>query len=199
MQVLSALIMVYILLITIRVILSWIPSGSAGTQKLNQLLHKITDPYMNKFRGIGWLRAGMMDFSPVLGLVILSFALYITQRLSSGSFPSIGELLIWIINMAWGIVAFLVTILAIAMIVRLITLYTIKGSRPNWIDKLDAFLFPKVSRILGVFTQKTVSYPLALAVCAVSLGLSCMSSFLDRLAPGTISLSGSHQDIDLCS
>lgn len=166
MRVLSAVLMVYFFLVMIRVILSWVPSSSQGTLKFKQFIHKLTDPYMNRFRGISWLRFGMLDFSPVLGLMILSFLLYLTQRLSYGGFPSVGELLIWIIQMAWGIVAFIMMILAIVMIVRLITLYTMKGSRPDWIDRIDAFLFPRVSRILGMVTNKTVPYPLALGVSA---------------------------------
>jgi hypothetical protein len=71
--------------------------------------------------------------------------------------------------MVWGIIAFLMTLLAIVMIVRLVTLYTMKGSRPDWIDRLDAFLFPKVSRILGLLTHKTVQYPLALGISAAAL------------------------------
>jgi len=169
MRILSALIMVYFLLIMARIILSWIPNTSEGTMRIKAFIGRLTDPYMRHFRGIGWLRFGMLDFSPVLGLAVLSFFLYLTQRLSMGSFPSLGELLIWLIQMVWGIAAFLMTILAIVMIVRLITLYTVKGRRPDWIDRLDAFLFPRVSRILGIFTHRTVAYPVALGISAAAL------------------------------
>ena len=169
MRVLSALLMVYFFLIMIRIILSWLPASSEGTMKFKAMIDKLTDPYMNRFRGISWLRFGMLDFSPVLGLAVLSFFLYLTQRLSMGSFPGPGELIAWVLQMVWGIIAFLMTLLAIVMIVRVVTLYTMKGSRPDWIDRLDAFLFPKVSRILGLFTHKTVQYPLALGISAAAL------------------------------
>jgi YggT family protein len=169
MRVLSALLMMYFFLIMLRIILSWVPGSSEGTHKIRDLVGKLTDPYMNRFRNISWLRFGMLDFSPVLGLAILSFFLYLTQSLSSGSIPSIGELIILIIQLVWGIIAFLAVIFAVTMLVRLVTLYTIKGQRPNWIDRLDAFLFPRVSRILGLFTNKAVSYPLALGICAFAL------------------------------
>ena len=168
MQILSAIIMVYFFLIMIRIILSWLPNSSEGTKRIKAMVSRLTDPYMNRFHGFSWLRFGMFDFSPVLGLAVLSFLLFITQRLSLGSFPDLGELLIWVIQTVWGLIAFLATLMAIVMLVRLVTLYAVKG-RPNWIDRLDAFLFPKVSRILGIFTDKTVSYPIALGVCAAGL------------------------------
>ena len=160
--------MVYFLLIMIRVILSWVPSNSEGSMKIQAFINRLTDPYMNKFRGISWLRFGMFDFSPVLGLALLSFLLYITQRLSTGGFPSVGELIVLVIQLVWGLAAFLATLLGVLMIIRLVTLYTVKG-RPSWTSRLDAFLFPRVSKILGVFTGRSVSYPLALGVSAACL------------------------------
>lgn len=168
MRVISALLMVYFFLIMLRVILSWIPPSSEGTRKITDFISRLTDPYMNRFRNISWLRFGMLDFSPVMGLAVLSFFLYLTQNLSSGSIPTIGDLILLIIQLVWGIIAFIAMLFAIVMLVRLVTLYTVKG-RPTWIDRLDAFIFPRVSRILGLFTNKTVSYPIALAVCAVVL------------------------------
>ncbi len=166
MRVLSAVLMTYYFLIIIGVLLSWVQSSSPATERFKQIIHQITDPYMSHFRGISWLQFKMLDLSPLLGLIIITFALFLTQKLSVGSFPSIGELLEWIIVTIWGIVAFLIALVAIVMIVRLITLYSMKGERPNWIDRIDAFLFPRVSRIMGVFTGKTIAYPVALGVSA---------------------------------
>ena len=70
--------------------------------------------------------------------------------------------------MVWGIIAFLVTLAAALMLIRLVSLYTVKG-RPMWTDRLDSFLFPRVSRILGFFTNRTVSYRIALGVSALVL------------------------------
>ena len=169
MRVLSALLMMYFFLIMIRIVLSWLPSSTEGTQKIKAFVNRLTDPYMNRFRGITWLRFGMLDFSPVLGLAILSLLLYLTQSLSAGSIPTAGDLIFLIIQLVWGIVAFLALLFAAAMIVRLVTLYAMKGARPTWIDRLDAFLFPRVSKILGLFTSRAVAYPVALAVCAAAL------------------------------
>ena len=169
MQIMSGLIMVYVLLIMLRVIFSWVPEGGAeGTMKIKSLVMKLTDPYMNRFQGFSRLRFGMIDFSPVLGMMILFFMLFVTQRLAGGDFPSRGELLMWLTAMVWGIIAFLVTLAAVLMLIRLVSLYTVKG-RPMWTDRLDSFLFPRVSRILGFFTNRTVSYRVALGVSVLVL------------------------------
>ncbi len=168
MRILSAFLMLYFLLIMIRVVLSWIPDSSGGTMPIRAFINRMTDPYMSRFKGISWLRFGMFDFSPVLGLALLSFLLYITQRLSAGGLPGAGELIVIAVQLIWGLIAFLATLLGIIMIIRLVFLY-IKKEHSNWTTRLDTFLFPQVSKIVGLFTKRTVTYPIALAVSAVSL------------------------------
>ncbi len=181
MKILSGLLMIYFLLILLRVFLSWIPNISPGSNKIKTLINRFTDPYMNRFMRISWLRFGVFDFSPVLGLALLSLLLYLTQRLSTGGMPSAGELIILAIQLIWGLAAFLATLIGILMLIRLTTLYAVKG-RPEWIDRLDRFLFPWVAKILGLFTSRTVAYPIALAICAVSLLAArfLIGSLLDR-------------------
>ncbi len=169
MRILSAMLMLYFILIMIRVFLSWIQVSSPGMNKLRNFIYRVTNPYMKNFTGISWLKFGMFDFSPILGLAILSFFLYLTQNLASGHFPGVGELLVWLISLIWSVARFFLMILAIVMIVRLITLYTMKHQRPQWMDRLDAFLFPRVSRIMGIFTGKPLPYPAALGISALML------------------------------
>ena len=102
MQIMSGLIMVYLLLIMLRFIFSWVPEGgSEGTMKIKSLVMRITDPYMNRFQGFQRLRFGMFDFSPILGIMLLFFLLFVTQRLADDNFPSYRELLGWIVSMVW--------------------------------------------------------------------------------------------------
>lgn len=169
MYALSAILTVYYFIIITSFVLSWVKSTSESMMRFKGFIHKLTDPYMKHFRGIAGLRFGMMDFSPILGIIILSFFLFLTQNLAAGVFLTWYDLVFWLIIRIWGFIAFMIMVLAIVMLVRLLTLYTMKDSRPNWIDSLDRFLFPIVSRILGVFTNKTVAYPVALGVIAVIL------------------------------
>lgn len=165
----SAILTVYYFIIITGFILSWVKSTSESMMKFKGFIHKLTDPYMKHFRGIAGLRFGMFDFSPLLGLIILSFLLFLTQNLAAGVFLTWYDLVFWLIVRIWRFIAFFIMVLAIVMLIRLVTLYTMKGSKPDWIDSLDRFLFPIVSRILGMFTNQTIAYPLALGIIAVIL------------------------------
>ncbi len=169
MRIISGLLTVYYFIVIISFILSWVRSNTAGMMKFKGYINKLTEPYMKHFRGISWLKFGMVDFSSILAIIVLSFLLFLTQNLAAGVFPSWYSLVFWLVLRIWGFVAFLIMILAIVMIFRLITLYAMKGSRTDWMDKLDRFLFPLVSRFLGIFTNKTVAYPVALGIFAAVL------------------------------
>ena len=169
MQIISGFLMVYYFIIIASFILSWVRTSTPGMLKFKGIINSITEPYMKHFRNISWLRFGMMDFSSILGIIVLSFLLFLSQNLAAGLFPSWYSLVFWIILRAWGFIAFFIMILAVLMIFRLVTLYAMKGSRPNWIDSIDRFLFPMVSRFLGIFTNKTVAYPIALGIFAAVL------------------------------
>lgn len=169
MRIISGMLMVYYFLVIISFILSWVQTTSEGMMKFKAFIHKLTDPYMDYFRGITWLRFGTVDFSSVLGIIVLSFLLFLTQNLAAGAFLTWYDLVFWLIARIWGFMAFLIMLFAILMIFRLVTLYAIKDSKPDWIDRIDRFLFPLVSRFLGIFTNKTIAYPLALGIFAVTL------------------------------
>jgi len=165
--------MVYYLIIILDIILSWVRSPSLGRLKL--LTNRLTDPYMRHFRGISWLRFGMLDFSPILGLILLGLILFVTQGLSSGIFPTWYDLVFWIIERIWGLAAFILVFFVILALLRLITLLAARGRRAGWLNGIDRFLFPIVSKFLGIFTHRSLTYPLALSLFAAALILLRLS------------------------
>jgi len=162
--------MIYYLIIILDIILSWVRSPSLGRLKL--FTHRLTEPYMRHFRRISWLRFGMLDFSPILGLILLGLILFLTQGLASGIFPTWYDLIFWIIERVWGVAAFILILLAALTLLRLITLFAARGRRPEWLGGIDRLLFPIVSKFLGMFTHRPLTYPLALSIfAAVLIGL----------------------------
>jgi len=172
-RIVSSLLMVYYLIIILDIILSWVRSPSLGRLKL--LTNRLTDPYMRHFRGISWLRFGMLDFSPILGLILLGLILFVTQGLSSGIFPTWYDLVFWIIERIWGLAAFILVFFVILALLRLITLLAARGRRAGWLNGIDRFLFPIVSKFLGIFTHRSLTYPLALSLFAAALILLRLS------------------------
>lgn len=72
----SALFTVYIVLIFIRILMSWIPRlpDNEAVQSVTRFIRDVTDPYLNIFRRfIPPIGAGGMglDLSPVVGVILL--------------------------------------------------------------------------------------------------------------------------------
>ena len=67
----SSFISIYLVLLFIRVLLTWFPNINWSNQPFTAL-SQITDPYLNLFRSI-IPPLGGMDFSPMLAFLALSF------------------------------------------------------------------------------------------------------------------------------
>ena len=69
---LVTVISIYMIIITFRIFFSWFSGMDRNNQLLN-ILRKITDPYLFLFRRIKFLKIGMFDLSPILGILLLYF------------------------------------------------------------------------------------------------------------------------------
>lgn len=128
----------------------------------------ITDPFLDRFRGAGWLRVGTVDFSPVIAIVLLSVVLRITETLAAQGTITAWQAIAIVIASFWSLFRFLGTILAVLIFVRMLFLLVTKSSHPI-LDGLDRFLFPRVSRVMGLFTSKPLPYAAALAITGAVL------------------------------
>ena len=75
----NALFIVYIILIFIRVLLSWIPRMpyNPTLSAVVGFVHQVTDPYLNLFRRILPPLGGRgmaIDISPIIGVIVLLIA-----------------------------------------------------------------------------------------------------------------------------
>ncbi|PSB67981.1 YggT family protein, partial [filamentous cyanobacterium CCP1] len=71
----------YLVLIIIRVLLSWFPTVNWLNPPFS-ILSQLTDPYLNLFRSI-IPPLGGIDFSPMLAIILLSFVSSAVQTASS--------------------------------------------------------------------------------------------------------------------
>ena len=71
----SALFLVYIVLIFIRILMSWVPRvpASATLRPVLDFITETTDPYLNLFRRF-IPPLGMLDISPILAVFVLLIA-----------------------------------------------------------------------------------------------------------------------------
>lgn len=177
------LINIYLFLCFIRILLSWIPQ--AAYSSFGRILSSICDPYLNWFRRFRFTRIGMVDFSPVLSLGILSIAAELITTLAATGRISLWGLFISFIQLIWSFAGFILNLLIIFLVIRLI--YDLSGSSngsPFWYN-LDRFLNPVISKITGLFSWR-MQYRTRLIVTLIAVLLIriALGLFIGSLSVG---------------
>jgi uncharacterized protein YggT (Ycf19 family) len=73
-QFVSVFVGVYVLLILVYILLSWVPAGSSGVvETLRRYLHEVCEPYLRLFRRFV-PPLGPLDLSPIVAIVALTVA-----------------------------------------------------------------------------------------------------------------------------
>lgn len=153
---LRQIINVYLFLCFIHILLSWIPQ--AAYSSFGRMLSSICDPYLNWFKRFRFTRIGMVDFSPLLSLGILSITTQLITSLLATGTVSLWGLFISFIQLIWSFIGFILNVLIIFLIVRL--LYDVFGSSigsPFWYN-LDRLLNPVIAKTTGFFSGKYMGY-----------------------------------------
>ena len=181
MSVLSTLTSLYMLIIFIRIILTWF----SGNIRVPEFLSRITDPYLNWFRRFPGLRIGYMDLSPVAGLAILSILNQIFSTLARFGVISLGIILTMILQALWSILSFLIILLFIIVILRLIAYLlnlNIYGVFWRMVDTISQPVLFRINRIL--FGGRIVKFLASLLLSAAAL---MVTYFILRLAVSLLS------------
>lgn len=170
MQVLTALLQVYMLLLIIRIVLTWV-SMDHGHPVL-RVLHAVCDPYLNWFRRFRFLVMGSLDFSPLAALLVLNFFWGLTSQISMEGQISLGIGLSILVRLVWGAAAFFFLLLGVLATVRFLAVRFRWGGQTIW-AYLDALLQPPayaLGRILrpGAFMAYTTTL---IVLGAVSLAV----------------------------
>jgi uncharacterized protein YggT (Ycf19 family) len=84
-QSVASFIKLYLLLLFVRVLLTWFPNVNWMRQPWT-MLRQVTDPYLNLFRNLIPPIMGQIDFTPILGFMVLQF---LARVLSTD--PSLGR------------------------------------------------------------------------------------------------------------
>lgn len=183
MSVITAILAAYSFIIFIRIMLSWIPIPQLD--KVKEFLSRLVDPYLNMFRGISWLRWGMFDLSPVVGLILLSILTNITGSLANAEAVTAVSIFILILQHVWNFLSFIINALIILLIVRLVVSLVNGGTAHSW-GNLDSIIYNMMARIVGFFTQKSVSFHIGLLITIAFLlvcriGLAFLLNLLVKL------------------
>ena len=143
---LAALISLYTVACFVSIILTWFPG--AKFTAFGRGLSKVTDPYMNIFRRIRWMRIGYVDFSPILALGALSLASSILSGITATGRITLGGTLSSIILMLWGLAKSILVLFFVIVLVRFIVV-AIKGYNDSYGSPWQA-----LDQFLGGFAQR---------------------------------------------
>ena len=145
----SAVIFVYALLLSLRIVLGWFTPREMGRPW--DFLRRITDPYLDLFRRIRFLRAGMFDFSPVAAVLALVLVIGLINQLANSPRFTVGFVIASVVGAAWSGVQFLlIFFLAIAVLRAIPLLFRAVAGSPIW-RVVDLIIDPLVSWMARLF------------------------------------------------
>lgn len=176
-RVISSILSVYMLLLFIRILLTWF-SGAALGRPLD-LLKRVTDPYLDIFRRIRFLRTERIDFSAIAAVISLVIVLNIINTLRLYGEISFGIILALIISALWSAVFFILCFFGILMAARLVsTLLHAASFSPFW-QTIDLIVNPALAFIQRViFRGRQLSYKAGLGAGVAVVGVTAIAGRL---------------------
>ena len=155
---------IYSYLCIIYIFLSWFGSNSRGG-----FLYEICEPYLSWFRRFKFTQIGMVDFSPILAIGILSiFAGLLFQIAETRTF-SLLRLALTLVGIVWSFFSFLLNFFIIILIIRLVLDFSENYRQGNFADMLDRFLSPVFVRVHRLSGGKFMSLRKQIIVCLIVL------------------------------
>lgn len=159
----------YVILCFIRIILTWFPQFEYSV--VGKFLSTLCDPYLNLFRRLP-LRIGLIDFSPMISIGLLSLLSSILGNIARTGKLYIGGILSTLLLLLWSIFSSLITLFIIILVIRLVVMiFSKRGNYYNSVwSRLDNALSPLIFRLTKIFSfGRTIQYKSALILAIVEL------------------------------
>jgi YggT family protein len=186
MDLLAGLCGLYSLLIFIRVMITWFSGANYGRPV--ELLARITDPYLNWWRGIPGLRAGFLDLSPIAAMAVLSLAQSVFSTIAAYGRITLGIILAIAVSAIWQALSFILGFCLIVLVLRLAAYLTNRNTYGGFwriIDTISSPLLYRINRI--VFGRRLVNYLTGLITAIALLGVIWIGGkFAVRLLAGLL-------------
>jgi YggT family protein len=174
MQILAALTSAFMILVFIRILLTWF--GGINFGKFYVFLCAVCDPYLNWFRRFRIFRNSPLDFSPLIGLAVLSFAHTIFLSWGSIGTITLSFVLIMILQAVRSIITWVLGFFIVVLVLRGIAFIgNFNTYSPFWqfVDyiaqpvmyRINRVFFP--SRITGYLFRLVFSIFILLVICAL--------------------------------
>lgn len=150
---LNGVIYVYMILLVLRILLSWIRGAVYG--KPWELLVRVTDPYLSLFSRIRFLRQGMFDFTPIAAILTLVVALNVIQSIQRFGTITVGRFLGIVTGAVWSGLAFLLVLVLILAIFRAVVLAVRPGQETQITSAVGMMVEPAVSLVRRIVSARS--------------------------------------------
>jgi YggT family protein len=167
MNILSGITSIYMLLIFIRILLTWFSGAYYG--RAFEALRSITDPYLDWFRRFP-LRLGLFDLSPLAALAVLSLVNNIFGILARQGRISFGIMLAMILSSVWSAASFILGFLIIVLALRFVAYIASRDVYHGFWRIVDLITQPVLYRINRIiFRNRLVHYRTGLITALLAL------------------------------
>lgn len=177
-RILNGVLIVYLMILSIRIILTWFKGSFQG--KAGELLKQATDPYLEIFSRITFLKQGMFDFTPLAGILVLVVALDLVNVLLVYERITIGLLFASIISALWGGLSFILLLFLVLGVVQIVSVLFSRNSESPLLRMIKLMFQPIIDLVARFLRpRRELSYNQYLYI---SLGLI----FFIRLLGGIV-------------
>lgn len=146
----ARLLSIYSFVIWIRILASWMnPFPQPGT--FTYYLARIVDPYLNTFRSSRF-RAGMLDFSPIIGIGILSVVQSVFEIYGTYGMMSLSLIVQLFISAFWSYgISIFFTFGFILLVMKTIASFMSNSNFAMAMSRMDGFTDPITSWVRRTF------------------------------------------------
>jgi YggT family protein len=175
--VVNIVLILYLFLLSARLLLSWFSGTSMGRPW--ELLRRVTDPYLGLFYRFRFLRRGLLDFTPIVAMLVLVVLMDLVNGLIRGGRITVGLVASSVLLAAWSGVSFLLLLFLVVGILRAIPLvFRALPGATLW-KTLDLLVQPMVAWVSRLFRlEGRASYAQRLLL---TLGLLLVAWLLGRV------------------
>ncbi|MDR3115014.1 MAG: YggT family protein [Treponema sp.] len=157
MNILSGITGIYMILIFIRIMLTWFSGAQYGRPM--EILSSITDVYLHWFRRFPGLRVGFLDLSPIVAMAVLSLVHNLFATLGRRGYISLGMILGMLLSSLWSAGSFILGFCIVILILRLIAYLTNRNIVSSFWGIIHAISQPILYRMNRfLFRNRLVHY-----------------------------------------
>ncbi len=177
--ILDRLIYAYIILLGIRIVLSWFKpfidgTSSKNVSKLWHYLCLITGPYIALFSRFKIFRSDAFDFSPLVAVYSLLVVNQILGLFELANRITLNSIIIILVLAVWEALRLILFFFFFLCIIRLAGIFFQGARLGRFLSVIDLAIQPFTSFVLRV-SQKTLKYQTILYLCIGVISIVCMA------------------------